>query len=199
MAKRDYIKKKNAEKAIWSGTYKTRIATHGATLGLTAGEITASQTDAQNIVDGVAEIDAAITAKESAVNAGTAKITGGEARIRITVKRIKTHPAYTDSIGQDLGVVGDEHSIDVPNSQPELTGTKDPSGWRLAFNLKGFFDGVNIYRQVPGEADYSFLALDTSSPYIDTEGAALKTGTSYYCFYVLSEREVGLRSNVVVI
>lgn len=199
MAKRDYIKKKNAEKAIWSGTYKTRIGTHGAALGLTAGEITASQTDAQNIVDGVAQIDAAITAKESAVNAGTAKISLGEQNIRTTVKRIKTHPAYTEAIGQDIGVVGDEHTIDVPNSQPEITGKKDPSGWRLDFNLKGFFDGVNIYRQVAGEADFSFLALDTSSPYIDTDGTAIKPGTSYYCYYVLSEREVGLKSNVVVI
>ncbi len=199
MAKKDFIKRKNSEKAIWATTYKTRIVADGATLGLTAGEITTEQTRAQNIVDGVGEINAAITAKESAVGTASTKISDAEKAIRATVARMKTHPAYTDNLGQDLGIVGDEQTVDIHTAQPELKSSKDPSGWRIDFNLKGFFDGVNIYRKVAGEADFTFLALDTSSPYIDTDGTAIKPGTSYRAFYILSENEVGLVSNVVMI
>ncbi len=197
MAKRDYIKTKNAEKSTWSGTFKTKIATQGATLGMTAGEITAAQTQAQDIINSVVAIDAAITTKEAAVNAATTKITAAEKLIRATVKRIKTHPAYTPSIGEDLGIVGDENSTDPATSQSELTGKKDPSGWRIDFNLKGFFDGVNIYKSKGTGLPYVFLALDTSNPYIDT--VDIGVGASYYAFYVLNNIEVGQKSNLVVI
>ncbi len=197
MSKRDYIKKKNSEKAIWATTYKARIATDGATLGLTAGEITTEQTRAQNIVDGVGEIDAAVTAKESAVGTATTKISDAEKAIRTTVARMKTHPAYSDDLGQDLGIVGNEQTVDIHTAQPELKSSKDPSGWRIDFNLKGYFDGINIYKSKGAGLPFVFLALDTSSPYIDT--AEIAIGVCYHALYVLNEKEVGLKSNVVMI
>ena len=94
-------------------------------------------------------------------------------------------------------MVGDENSIDPVTSSPELKGRKDPAGWRLDFNLKDFFEGVNIYRQMEGEAGFTKKAFDNSNPYLDTD--TVKPGTRYFAVYVLNDKEVGVKSNEVVI
>ncbi len=197
MPKQDYVPSQNSKKSPWATQLKTAIATDGPTIGLTLIEVTDTQTACDNIVSGVNEIEAAIAVKEAAVDAANVKIRTAEKKIRANIKRGKTHSAYTNSIGQHLGVVGDEQTVDVPNSAPELTGKKDPSGWRIEFNLKDYFDGINIYKSKGTGLTFVFLALDTSSPYIDT--ADIGVGASYYAFYMLNDHEVGLKSNVVVI
>jgi len=48
------------------------------------------------------------------------------------------------------------------------------------------------------EADFTFLARDTASPYIDNRLPALQSldggGREYKCFYVLNDEEIGLLS-----
>ena len=110
---------------------------------------------------------------------------------------MKAAPGYTEAIGMALGIVGEDSTVDEANAQPELGLRKDPTGWRIDFNLHGHFDGVNIYKKLSTAADFTFLARDTSNPYIDT--AAVDNGTRYHAYYVLADEEVGLVSNDVVI
>lgn len=198
MAKKDYVPRQNGDKTAWATNLKNKIPTDGPTIGLDGTEVSNVQTAAQDIVDGVNEIEAAITTKEAAINAATTKINNGLKVIRPIIKRGKTHAAYTNTIGQNLGIVGDEQIIDVANSKPILTVSKVPTGYQIAFDLKGYFDGVNIYRmRVPDDATFSFLARDTSSPYIDTD--PITNGTRYKAFYVINDVEVGLVSDEVVV
>lgn len=198
MAKKDYVPRQNGDKTAWATNLKNKIPTDGPTIGLDGTEVSNIQTAAQDIVDGVNEIEAAITAKEAAVNAATTKIQNALKVIRPVVKRGKTHSAYTVSIGQNLGIVGDEQTIDVANSKPILTVSKVPAGYQIAFDLKGYFDGVNIYKRTPpDDAAHSFLARDTASPYVDT--APVTNGTSYYAYYVINDAEVGQQSDIVVV
>ena len=112
-------------------------------------------------------------------------------------KKIKANDAYTDAIGDDLGIIGEEISIDPATAKPILTPSKVPQGWRLGFNLHGFFDGVNIYRKLPAQPAFIKLAYDSSSPYIDTD--AIQNGTQYYAYYVIKDVETGQQSDITII
>lgn len=196
MAKHDYMPRKNAEKVVWAGNFKTKIAGVATDLGISDPDVAAITDAANAIISSTNAIEAAITSKEAAVNAATLAIQNAEALIRTQVKRLKTAPAYTESIGEDLGVVGAENTLDPNTSQPEITLKKDVAGWRIDFNLKGFFDSVNVYRQLPTDTAMHFLATDTSTPYIDT--TAVPLATHYRCVYVINDVEVGMPSNDVI-
>lgn len=196
MAKQDYLPRKNAEKAVWAANLKTKIGAQGATIGLSAGDITAVQTASTDIVDATNAIKAALTTKEAAVNAAMAKIDHAEKVIRSLVKRAKTHTAYTPAIGEDLGFEGPENTINADEAKPLINLSKVNDGYRIDFNLKGYFDGVKIYRQIPG-GEFLYLATDTSNPYIDTEAVAI--GTRYRAVYLLHDAEVGQVSDEVVV
>ena len=193
--KKSYVPSRNPEKSTWAGNLKTVIATLGAGLGLSSGEITETQNACDDIVTGVNGNEAAKTVYQGAVAGNTTLINDAVTVIRSHIKRAKTHSGYTTAKGEQLGVIGDEISIDPATSQPELVGKKDPGGFRLEFNLHDFFEGVHIYKARNG-VDFTFLALDTATPYIDAD---IAPGTSYYAFYILHDSEVGVKSNVVVV
>jgi hypothetical protein len=67
---------------------------------------------------------------------------------------------------------------------------------------KSISDGVNLYSQRDGEADFVFLARDTSSPYVDNRPlltAGKPEVRKYKAVYVQNDAEIGNFSNVVTI
>jgi len=71
------------------------------------------------------------------------------------------------------------------------------NGLMLSFDLHDIFDAINIYREMPGEETFNYLATDTRSPYIET--GFMQPGTQYYCCYVLNGKETGKRSEIIKI
>jgi hypothetical protein len=134
---------------------------------------------------------------ESEMQTANNNLKGHLTVIRQHAKRIKTHASYTTGIGENLGIIGDEQTIDVNTSQPGLNIFKIPVGYQVDFNLLDFFDGINLYRKRPADANFSLKAFDDSSPYIDTD--AQVNGTQYYAFYVLNGVEVGVVSATVTV
>ena len=67
---------------------------------------------------------------------------------------------------------------------------------------KSISDGANIYAKRDGDADFVFLARDTASPYIDNRPLLVATKPElreYKAVYVLSDAEIGLFSDEVVV
>ncbi len=67
---------------------------------------------------------------------------------------------------------------------------------------KSISDGVNIYAKRDGDADFVFLARDTASPYIDNRPLLAVDKPElleYKAVYVLSDAEIGLFSDEVVV
>jgi hypothetical protein len=194
MAKKPYIPTKNGDKSPWAANYKTEIATDGPTCGLSAVEVTAQETAAQGVVDAVNAIEAAKAACQSAIEAATTNLNNNLTTIRKAVKSMKADGGYTEAIGQNLGIIGDEQTIDDATSKPQLIISKIPAGYQIDFNLHEHFHGVHIYRRRPADAAFSYKATDNSSPYIDTDPQV--DGTQYYAFYILNDIEVGLQSAI---
>jgi hypothetical protein len=196
MAKKDYIPDALGTLALWLSNYKAKLTEHAATLGLNAafvgGQIALVDALQAKLVNNTQKQQDAQQARAELNEEKLTSIKG----IRTGAQQIKKNDAYTNSLGEDLGIVGDENSIDIENAKPELKAKKVENGWRLSFNLHGFFDSVKIYRTRPGEAR-QFIAIDTSSPYIDTNEQI--NGTQYLAYYMLGDDSVGLESDLVTI
>ncbi len=82
------------------------------------------------------------------------------------IGRWKKAEGYTDTIGQDLGIIGagsSSHADPPPLSQ----GRTALNSVEMTFILYEH-DGIWIESQVQGETGFNFLATDTASPYNDT-------------------------------
>ncbi|MFM2224627.1 MAG: hypothetical protein RJA07_829 [Bacteroidota bacterium] len=195
--KKGFIPRADGNKKTWAANLKTNIAAQAPLVGLIAADVSSVQGSCTDIVNQIDTAEQAQQAAKAATANKVSHVSADEKNLRNYVRRIKANPGYTDTIGQVLGIIGDDHHVDEANSKPELKASKVPQGWQLDFNLHGHFDGINIYKRAAGAPDFSFLARDTASPYIDT--AAAQPDTHYYAYYVIADTEVGQRSDEVVL
>lgn len=195
MAK-DYLPSTDGDLNIWLGNFQAKLATYGLTCGLTAGEVTATSADCTTLSGGINNAEAQKNLSKSATAAKDTMKKNLLPTLRNTIKRMKTHTAYTEEIGQDLGIIGSDGP--TPD-KPTLKGKATPNYVLLEFIKKGF-DGVNIYARLKGQSTWTFLARDTQSPYHDTRALAV-AGTpetrEYMCMGVIADEEVGEESDIV--
>lgn len=98
---------------------------------------------------------------------GTTVLPGALQRTFRLVQEIKNKPGYTEEIGINLGIVGEEDTTEV--NTPEFT-TKLEQGTtcqcaRLSFKKYGWYAVVIYSRR--GDGEWTLLGIDTESPYID--------------------------------
>jgi hypothetical protein len=82
------------------------------------------------------------------------------------IGRWKSAEGYTDTIGQDLGIIG-AIAPTHPNPPTLTAGTIALNNAELIFNLYEH-DGIYLESQRQGETGFTFLSVDTASPYNDT-------------------------------
>ncbi|MBC8385250.1 MAG: hypothetical protein H8E57_07000 [Candidatus Cloacimonetes bacterium] len=199
--RKDFIKTKNADYVISIKTFRGKFPDYYAALGY-------SEVEKDDIIG---EIDKCVNAfddktdKQNAAEAAVSKFINSKkeltAMLRLNAPRIKSAPPYTEEMGKILDIVGEEIIIDTDTMQPKLKikilGDLTNLKWK-----KGYSEGVNIYSKRGDEADFTFLARDTASPYHDTR-ENLISGKSetreYYAFYIIDDVQVGLRSGIETI
>lgn len=113
--------------------------------------------------------------------------------------RIKAHKDYSESDGQDLGLIAPaSSSIVAADYQSKLTLEVHPGNVVLKFTKNGV-DGVNIYARLRGESLWQKLSYDSMSPYIDNRPLAVAGQPEireYTCIGVLRDEEIGQRSDI---
>lgn len=194
------IPKSEPELVIWLKNFAKNFSTHGPTLGFTAAEIAAVQADAEMfeylVADSLpaykAHLDARYSYKNTIKNGpigtpggapppaptvGAAPATvapGILPRLRQLVQRIKIAPNYTTDIGDTLGITGkDEGNAPDPNTaKPTAKVTALPLNQVRIDFVKSGFDGVWIESRRQNETDWTFLAIDLYTPYLDTRAPA---------------------------
>ena len=117
--------------------------------------------------------------------------------LRTLINRIKTEPAYTQAMGADLGIIGTAQHTDFSAAKPALTAGMVGGQITIAFK-HGHSNGIRLYCS---ETAFSFLALDTHSPYHDTREnlvSGMPETRQYYAYYINNtDEQVGLQSDVV--
>ena len=201
MSKQDYIPGPDANFLNWMQNFKTQVAATAATFGLTAAEATAVDTDFTAVQTRVntlntkkAEQAAAAADKQAA--RGTA-----ESHVRALANRIKAHPSFTNALGLQLGIIGPEDSTDLTTSKPTLQlSSIISSSVTINFN-KSISSGIRLESKRAAETAFTFLAIDTASPYTDTRPNASPGPETrqYRAQYLVNDDVIGLLSDVLTV
>ena len=196
MKRQRYFPSTIAGRPEWFGNFATQIAIHNAVLNMDPVEVADIIKDAKycayicgDWLTAAREFGPAATASINDLLDGsgsdpfvplaftppgpptgvTAVPPGALERIFIFVKAIKTRPGYTNTIGLQLGIVGQEdaseHLMPEFNLKLERQGTGACQCVRINFTKFGR-QGVVIFSR-RGGGDWEMLAIDLSSPYLD--------------------------------
>ncbi|MBI3418178.1 MAG: hypothetical protein HY043_23050 [Verrucomicrobia bacterium] len=220
MAKAPFMPKDDPGKCQLLSNIAQKLPGYSATVGVTAAEVAATTADnaffayicdaknqyAQKALDWTAYKNNArdgtvLGALPAAPTLGPApalvppNIFG---RLAALVARVKKHPGYTDAIGQDLGLIGAEQTVDLNSMKPILDLTLQAGHPNIGWTKQGM-DGLEIWVD-RGTGTFTFLAIDTIPDYLDT-AALPAAGTSavwkYKAIYRLHDEQVGQWSDVI--
>jgi hypothetical protein len=196
----DFLPKDEPSLLLWLGNYQAKLATYGATLGLAPAEITAISGACTNLSAFINDVEAAKATLKNAVEAKNAGKDSSLALLRKANNKMKASDAYTDAIGEDMGIKASSQDLDREAAKPKFSGEAFPGYVRLKFTKNGL-DGVNIYSRLKGQATWAFLSRDTNSPYDDHK--ALANGApetrEYMCIGMMEDTEVGQQSDIVTV
>jgi hypothetical protein len=219
----DLVKRDDAGFVSQLENFNQKLPSYATLLGITSPEVTASLDDAtfmsyvfisvgQSKTYGQGWVAYKDLARDGGVGslavtpvpvAGPGAITvvepGIEERFRLLAKRIKGSQNYTKAIGEDLGIEVAESTSEAIT--PTLTVKLDGDYPVLGFT-KGKADGVRIYSKRGSETAFTFLAIDTRSPYVDNR-PNLVPGTpekrEYYAFLYDDDTVIGVQSATISI
>jgi len=166
---------------VWMTRFTTALTAHMALFGIPAG--TQAAVDAAKD-DFAATLATYIDKKDEAQSASAAKNTSKEEAkelVRPIVRQINNHPAMTDALREEFGLnipgtgqatqgIGPEEPglyLETRLGQVIVHFGTEPRNERI--NTKpSWAKGVNIYRKTAAEDVYTMVAMETSSPYVDS-------------------------------
>jgi hypothetical protein len=112
---------------------------------------------------------------------------------------MKSSPNYTEGIGQDLQIIGDNPYIDYSTYKPSIKATVMPGKVRVDF-VKDGLDGINVYTRLKGQSTWVKLAYDSYTPYDDTRPVAAANTPEHREFMaigVIHDEEVTKQSDII--
>ena len=220
-----FIPNGDAEKVIWLGNFKSKLPNYAAVLGLTTADLNAVNND-YNMVKYIVDMLAAYKQTTSNIvayknllmhahnqqhlgsipiitlSAAPAAVTEGVFdRVSKRAQTIKASPAYTNAMGNDLGIIAPSETIDTLTMQPVLT-VKLDAGRPHIKCVKGNADAIDLYADRKDGAGFVLIGRLLKLDYIDITslpaGIALQEW-NYKAMYVIGNDQVGLMSGVVSI
>jgi hypothetical protein len=168
MTKIDFYPATDAEVAPWHDNFTAAIQAHLPETGLTAEDQAQIEADNAEIHAKITAANLATAANKHATAEKKATFTRSESNTRGYARRIKALSKYTPALGALLGIEGPDIAIDLTHAKPTLAGMDQTGGAvQLSFN-KLRSDGINLYSQREGDADWVFIAHASVSPYTDS-------------------------------
>ena len=199
--KKDYIPAQDAEFDTWLDNFATKLPTYATTLGVDATQVT-------DITTGITNLRAKYTlAQQKKAEAKSwlnefrvSRKTGTKDGLRPLINLMKANKDYTDTIGMDLRIVGEEHVVDLATAKPSLSTVIEGGVVKVNFD-KQTAEAVRIYSRI-NQGTFSLIAVVLHSPFSDNR-PNLQMGTpenrEYFAFYMDNDVEVGLQSDTVSI
>jgi hypothetical protein len=222
MSKAYFIPADEPGKRAWLNNFSSKLPADGPTVGVTAAEITQTTADAlyfgfvcdahNQHTQTTRDWTAYKTALRSGGSLGAMPTTPALGvpppavppdifgRASALASRIKKHPAYTDAIGQDLGIIGAEQTVDPTTMKPILVLSLQAGHPNVGWTKSGM-DSLEIWVD-RGTGTFAFLTIVTSTNYLDN-AALPAAGASavwrYKAIYRLNDEQVGSWSDVATI
>jgi hypothetical protein len=222
MAKSYFLPADEPGKLQWINNFAAKLPTYGVTVGVSPAEMGQTTSDAvyfgfvMDAQNQHAKTTRDWTAYKNALRNGTTVgampttpalgappppvPAGIFTRASALAARIKKHPGYTEAMGQDLGIIGAEQTVDPTAMKPVLNLTLHAGHPNVGWTKSGM-DGLEIWVD-RGTGTFAFLTIDTVPDYLDT-AALPAAGTSavwrYKAIYRLNDEQVGQWSDIATI
>ncbi|MES1182124.1 MAG: hypothetical protein ABUL44_04945 [Flavobacterium sp.] len=198
----DFIPHSDDSLNLWLDNFKAKLATHAATIGVTAADVTIYQNQCDTLMAAIASVNLARSNFNNIVSSKNEVRSDTISNIRSLAARIKTNVNYTEAIGNDLKIMGASSVFDAATAKPVLVASLN--GGHVILNFKKMkSNGIKIYGRRTGEAAFSFLTLDTHSPYHDNRNnvtLGVPEMREYFAFYIdNNDEQFGLQSDIVSI
>jgi len=222
MSKAYFIPADEPGKRTWLNNFAAKLPTYAPTVGVTAAEVTQTAADAlyfSYVCDAhnqhtktTHDWTAYKTALRSGNTLGAMPVTPALGppppavppnifgRASALAARIKKHPAYTDAIGQDLGIIGAEQSVDVTTLKPVLALSLQAGHPNVGWTKQGM-DSLEIWVD-RGTGTFAFLTMVTLPNYVDNAPLPASGASAvwkYKAIYRLNDEQVGQWSDVATI
>lgn len=224
-----YLPRTDKEKAVWLKNFSLKFNGYATTLGFVAADATAIAADSAAVsylidllelfkteakertaykdkltTGAIGETLGALPTLPTLPAAPPVVPAGVFTRLSGTVMRIKGHPAYTESIGKDLGIVATTSNTLAAKaaiSKPVINITKNGGVLQLKYK-KGDADGLKLFSRRTGETEFTFLDTIIKPVYEDTRPnkvANQPETREYMAFYMQNDKQVGQSSDIVTV
>ena len=224
-----YLPNGDAQRGTWLSNFSLNLVIYKTKLGLTTDQMTSVANDTKNFVYSLLLIAASksfdhtcITYKTSIRNGLTMEnvaeipvftapadtpVTGVKpgifSRITALVRIIKAHPAYTEAMGTNLGIIGAERAERNNQDllQPVFT-VKIVAGKVQLKYAKGDTDGVRIECKRGTETEFSFLDKVSKNTFTDERKNLIPLQAEqrqYRGLYMKGDSVIGIMSDIVTI
>ena len=197
MAKQDFIPDRDGDFLTWHDNFKTQVAALATKYSITVAEVTDLNSDNSALHTDRGDADTKSAASQAATTRWRGTRRSKTSKVRALGRRLKSSSVYDRADGELMGIEGPEDTTDLSNAKPTLRATAvTPGSVTIAFN-KSISDGVRIQSKRGAETAFSFLAIDTESPYVDTRPnlAAGPETRQYQAQYIQRDDPTGLLSD----
>ncbi|HLG35217.1 MAG TPA: hypothetical protein VI757_10080 [Bacteroidia bacterium] len=227
MKRKPYLPTIEAQRVIWLNTFAARLPNYAAMFNIQAADVAAVTamsliysfiigliTESRQYTEDLTKFKDLLSFAPSGTTLGPLPVlTPGvapaltEAGIFTFIGGIVTgikskKSVYTEGIGENLGIIGDETIFIADDYLPILTGKAMPGSVKISFEKNGV-EAMSIYSHPVGSTDpdaWEHLANDHHSPYHDTRALAVAGKPEvreYRARGVLGDVEIGQWSAVI--
>lgn len=218
-----YLPNSDADKLMWLHNFSSKIGTYAGSLGITEMEVESINKDRAfydyiiNAIESYKQsLNCFIGYKNAIIHSSDRQELGPLPslpdlppapeginkgvfdRIGKIVHRIKSSVNYSNTIGQDLGIVAANSRVDHSELRPKLKIRLD-AGRPFIKSTKGIADGIDLYVNRNDGNNFVLLGRLFKAEYIDKTILPASTPLAeweYKAMYVIGNDNVGLMSSV---
>lgn len=223
--KTTYLPNTDSERVVWLNNFNNKLSNYVALLNILEADVTQTGKDYAAFsyvvyaTDQLKQTQQNATAYKNAIkhadgqpigsipvvpNLGVAPESvpaGIFDRVRMLVQRIKNHPAYTDSIGQDLNIIIPVDVTDPNIIQPALNYKLDVGRPHLKWQ-KSIAEAIDLYADHNDGNNFMLVGRFIRGEYLDI--TALSPGKiaddwKYKAIFVIADQQVGQMSQVITV
>ncbi|GGH74235.1 hypothetical protein HNQ91_003824 [Filimonas zeae] len=194
-----FIPRGDADRGRWCFNLKEKVVTYATALSLPAELVTLIETLCQGTIDKTNKVTVKQQEYQEAVAAKNMLITNELAELSKIAGIIKRNPAYTESIGRDLNIIGSSSSIDTNYVKPTMRAETFPGYVSITFSKQQQL-GICLYSRLKGSLGWELLGRPRVSPFKDRRPLAdnaIAETREYMAVCWDGEEEFGQQSDIV--
>lgn len=196
-----FVPRADGDLVVWLSNLKEKIVTLGPVLGLTAAQVTSVQEYCETMINAINKVEVGRGSLSLALNAREEAKEKELQQIVDILVAAKRSPAYLDSIGGELRILGTVQTYDPEKLKPTLKADARTGKVVLSFNLQKM-NCVSLYARLKGTSGWDKIANDYESPYEDKRSLAVAGQPEireYMARYFNGREDVGIPSDIVTV